>query len=132
MQAGLPGRLIDYYPRVEFIVWRRDLCPGLDVTLTEQEKSYESNSSVEENLLMTFQDDPEFFRGEEEWPPNSWPITDTLYMARLLHRPENKTQLIDNEAYLHGWSEKVFSSHDTRKMRKATKRGKFKQNCVSF
>jgi len=41
LQAGLPGRLIDYYPKVEFIVWRRDLCPGLDYPLTEKEREVE-------------------------------------------------------------------------------------------
>jgi len=81
-------------------------------------------------IANTIEEDPDFYK-DGEWPPNTWPVADTLYMARILHRPENKTQLIDNEAYLHGWSEKLFSSSDTRKMRKATKK-KFKQNCVSF
>ena len=30
LHAGLPGRLLDYYPRVEFIVWRKDHCPEND------------------------------------------------------------------------------------------------------
>lgn len=29
LQIGLSGRLIDYYPKVEFIVWRRDRCPDM-------------------------------------------------------------------------------------------------------
>ena len=132
MQAGLPGRLIDYYPRVEFIVWRRDHCPGLDIGLTELEQAIEGNTLHNEYLLTLSQENPEVMGDTGEFPPQGWPSSDTLYMARLLHRPENKTRLIDNEAYLHGWSEKIFSSTDTRKMRKATKRRKFKQNCVSI
>jgi hypothetical protein len=124
--------LIDYYPRVEFIVWRRDLCPGLDVGLTELEKAIEGNTSHDEYLLTLSQESPDVIEERGGFPPEGWPNSDTLYMARRLHRPQNKTQLIDNEAYLHGWSEKVFSSTDTRKMRKATKRRKFKQNCVSI
>jgi len=59
-------------------------------------------------------------------------------MAMRLHLPENKTQLIDNEAYLHGWSEKVFSSDDTAKLWKhAIQKNKLKTKvkkaaCVSF
>ena len=49
-----------------------------------------------------------------------WPVPDTTFMAMRLHFPENKTQLIDTEAYLHGWSEKVFSSDDTAKLWKRT------------
>jgi len=46
LQAGLSGRLIDYYPRVEFIVWRKDLCPGLNDPATELEKELESMISL--------------------------------------------------------------------------------------
>jgi hypothetical protein len=51
----------------------------------------------------------------QEWPEGMWPVTDTLFLARELHKEENRTKLIDSEALLQGWSEKAFSSDDTRK-----------------
>lgn len=50
-----------------------------------------------------------------EWPEGIWPVIDTLFLARQMHEEERKTELIDSEALLQGWSEKVFSSEDTRK-----------------
>ena len=50
-----------------------------------------------------------------KWPEGMWPVTDTLFMAREIHKEESKTKLIDSEALLQGWSEKVYSSDDTRK-----------------
>ena len=61
------------------------------------------------------QDEQEFHETTSQIP-GRWPIPDTAHMSARLHKPENKTQLIDNEAYLHGWSDKVFSSDDTRKL----------------
>lgn len=115
------------------MVWRRDLCAGLDLPLIDLENEMAERAAKGMGITIK----PLIISGDEvnfckdDYPPQCWPITDTLFMARELHRPENKTQLIDNEAYLHGWSEKVFSSIDTRKMQKATKK-KFKQSCVSF
>jgi hypothetical protein len=40
LHAGLSGRLIDYYPKVEFMVWRRDHCPELDIPLSDDEKKF--------------------------------------------------------------------------------------------
>ena len=83
-------------------------------------------------MLTCLLEDPDWNK-DGKWPPNAWPIADTLFIARELHKPENKTQLIDNEAYLQGWSDKLFSSADTRKMREKAmkKRNKFKGSCVS-
>jgi primase-polymerase (primpol)-like protein len=67
-----------------------------------------------------------------------WPVPDTTFMAMRMHMPENKTQLIDTEAYLHGWSEKVFSSDDTAKLwKRAIQKNKLKTKvkqaaCLSF
>ena len=71
---------------------------------------------------------------DQAWPLTLWPITDSGFIARDRHRPSKKSQLIQNEVYLNGWSEKVFASGDTKKMRKkATKKTlKFRANCVSF
>jgi hypothetical protein len=41
LHAGLPGRLLDYFPRVEFMVWRKDLCPENELT-TEWDKKIDS------------------------------------------------------------------------------------------
>jgi len=73
---------------------------------------------------------------EAQWDRRMWPIPDTAAMSLRLHLEENKTQLIDNEAYLHGWSEKVFSSDDTAKLWKRVQRKKLKSKvkatCVSL
>ena len=69
-------------------------------------------------------------RADHPW---AWPIADSLYMARIIHLPKNKTQLIDAEAYLEGWSENVYSSSDTRKLRKAIKQRRrylLKPGCI--
>jgi hypothetical protein len=58
-----------------------------------------------------------------DWPEGVWPVTDTLFRAKELHKEENKTKLIDREALLQGWSEKVFCSDETRKAwKQATKK----------
>ena len=115
------------------MVWRKDLCPELDIPATEHETDLKSMTSPESEIRFDLLEDPDWNK-DGNWPPNAWPIADTLFVARELHEPENKTQLIDSEAYLQGWSDKLFSSADTRKMReKAMKKGnKFKGSCMSF
>jgi len=49
IQIGLPGRLIDYYPKVEFLVWRKDHCPeNLPPVPGEEEDDF---TSVSQKLL---------------------------------------------------------------------------------
>jgi len=121
LQIGLAGRLIDYYPKVDFIVWRRDHCPDLYVP--------EDNEKI---LLGLFpflgkhttkvgfvdKNNEEFDKHLRDYAINKdiWHVPDTAAVSYRLHLEENKTELIDNEAYLHGWSEKVFSSEDTTKL----------------
>jgi hypothetical protein len=56
--------------------------------------------------------------------------TDGLAISRILHRAQEKTMLIDNEALLQGWSEKVFSSDETRKLWDRAIQKKLAKGCV--
>lgn len=64
--------------------------------------------------------------------PDGWLVRDRLWIARSLHEPKNKTLLVDNEAFLQGWSEKLFSSDETRKLwKKGIKKRKIAGGCES-
>jgi hypothetical protein len=52
LHAGLPGRLLDYFPRVEFMVWRKDLCPENE-PITEYDKEMDSKGSPARRGFLT-------------------------------------------------------------------------------
>jgi hypothetical protein len=56
--------------------------------------------------------------------------TDGLAISRILHQAKEKIVLIDNEALLQGWSEKVFSSDETRKLWDRAIQKKIAKGCV--
>jgi hypothetical protein len=186
LQAGLAGRLIDYYPKVEFIVFRRDHCAEAQVPPHDAEKLWkemleeegkgtkdkedaaESDDSEDAKekqekerkkdmrkfyeFLKTESGNPNPTKDElivtwnkmwqEQFYPDGWLVTGRLWITRSMHDPKEKSQLIDNEAFLQGWSEKLYSSNETIKMwkqalkkRKVTeviKKGKDVAGCESI
>jgi hypothetical protein len=86
--------------------------------------------SQEYGLYIALEDADKFFK---EWAGRFhefWAMQDdkTAY-ARYLHLPANRTKLIDNEALLQGWSEKLFSSDDTAKLWKRVMKKKLAKGC---
>jgi hypothetical protein len=82
------------------------------------------------SLCFILEDADKLFKEWVERFHEYWAIRDDrLAYARYLHRPENRTQLIDNEALLQGWSEKVFSSDDTAKLWKRVMKKRLGKGC---
>jgi hypothetical protein len=162
LQAGLAGRLLDYYPKVEFMVWRRDRCPEgepefppknlkdekqivyafkeqqANPTQTKEElqKAVEKDMEMDEEGRPILTDDE--IRAEfavilqGQLNPDRWLVQDRLWISKSMHVEAKKTLLIDNEAFLQGWGEKLFASDDTRKLwKKGLRKRKLSVGCQS-
>jgi hypothetical protein len=130
------------------MVWRRDHCPQVKVPPTKAEKDFDEaqfekfketmKADYPSDASEAFDETDSQLRGQYQTfmqtclNPDGWLVRDRLWIARSLHEPKNKTLLVDNEAYLQGWSEKLFSSDDTRKLwKRGIKKRKMAGGCES-